>query len=99
MKNKNRDDLLAHVLNALNQNDYLSYQEIVEDIENRQNISLECYDIPLSAIKSLILDNGMYADGEVPQRYKSDKPLFIANEKKNITSRVDKQIKWKKINY
>ncbi len=37
MKNKNREDLLQYVLNALDQNEYMSYQEIVEDIEYRQN--------------------------------------------------------------
>lgn len=61
MKNKNREDLLQYVLNALDQNEYMSYQEIVEDIEYRQNISLDCYDIPTTAVKGVILDYGIYA--------------------------------------
>ena len=46
----------------------MSYQEIVEDIEYRQNISLDCYDIPTTAVKGVILDYGIYANGEVPKR-------------------------------
>lgn len=99
MKNKNREDLLKYVLNALDQNGYMSYHDIVEDIECRQNISLDCYDIPTTAVKGVILDYGIYSNGEVPTRYKGKFPLFIANCQKDTSTRNGERIKWKKINY
>ena len=99
MKNKNREHLLRYVLNALEQHEFMSYQEIVDDIEYRQNISLDCYDIPTTAVKGVILDYGIYANGEVPKRYNGESPLFIANDQKETQNRNVEQIKWKKINY
>ena len=98
MKNKNRDDLLHYIFIALHDNEFMSYSEIVEDIEHNQNVSLLCYDDPIAAIKSAILDYGMYNDGEFPDRY-NGKLYFLANDKKDRKERIEKQIKWKKINY
>lgn len=99
MKNKNRDDLLKYILQAFENNTYLSYQEIVDHIEYKQNVSLDCYDYPATAVKNATLDYGIYTDGEVAGRYKAKYPLFIANDQKDKSQRTIEQIKWKKIEY
>lgn len=99
VKNKNREDLLKYILLAFENNGYLSYQEIVDNIEHNQNISLDCYDYPATAVKNTILDYGIYSDGKVAGRYKGNKPLFIAADEKEICQRNERIIKWKKISY
>lgn len=51
MNTKNRDDLIKYIDMALSSNEYLSYAEIVNYIENHLNVSLDCYNFPISAVK------------------------------------------------